>query len=153
MTVAPDIIGRDEAKALGLKRYFTGKPCKHGHVAERYAGGPCVECIREQRREWRAANLEKAREKDRERTRKHRAADPERVRENWRRWRAANLEPVREGDRKRKRLHYAKNKDRVLGQQAAKRAANKDKISSRLAAQQRAARAGSELNGAGQAGL
>jgi hypothetical protein len=111
MTVAPpDIIGRDEARALGLKRYFTGKPCKHGHIAERYAGGPCVKCIREQRREWRAANLEKAREMDRERARKHRAADPERVRENWRRWRAANLELARERDR-----------ERNLGQQAAKR--------------------------------
>jgi hypothetical protein len=142
MTVAPDIIGRDEAKALGLKRYFTGKPCKHGHVAERYAGGPCVECIREQRCEWRAANLEKARETERERARRHRAAHPERVRENWRRWRAANLELARERDR-----------ERNLGQQAAKRAANKDKISKRQAAQQRAARAGSELNEAGQAGL
>ena len=26
---------RAEAKARGLKRYFTGKPCKAGHVAER----------------------------------------------------------------------------------------------------------------------
>jgi hypothetical protein len=141
MTVAPDIIGRDEARALGLKRYFTGKPCKHGHVAERYAGGPCVEC-REQRREWRAANLEKARETERERARKHRAADPERVRENWRRWRAANLELARERDR-----------ERNLGQQAAERAATKDKISKRQAAQRRAGRAGSELNGAGLTGL
>jgi hypothetical protein len=31
----PDIIGCDEAKALGLKRFFTGEPCKRGHVAER----------------------------------------------------------------------------------------------------------------------
>jgi hypothetical protein len=28
-----------------LKWYFTGVPCKHGHVAERYVGnGGCVEC-------------------------------------------------------------------------------------------------------------
>jgi hypothetical protein len=33
-------IGRDEAKALGLKRFFTGKPCKHGHVAERGLSTP-----------------------------------------------------------------------------------------------------------------
>ena len=83
-------------------------------------------------------------------------------------WRAANLELAREGDRERKRLHYAKNKDRILSERAAKRAAdpekareylrvwraaNKDKISKRQAAQRRAGRAGSELNGAGQAGL
>ena len=34
-----------QAKAKGLDRYFTGKPCIHGHVAERYVnGGDCVEC-------------------------------------------------------------------------------------------------------------
>lgn len=28
-------------------RFFTGKPCKHGHVAERYvSSGGCVECLR-----------------------------------------------------------------------------------------------------------
>lgn len=30
-----EIITRQEAIAQGLRRYFTGKPCKHGHVAER----------------------------------------------------------------------------------------------------------------------
>jgi 5-methylcytosine-specific restriction endonuclease McrA len=43
--VLPPIITRDEALALGLGRYFTGEPCKNGHVAERYARGrACVEC-------------------------------------------------------------------------------------------------------------
>jgi hypothetical protein len=88
MTVAPpDIITRDRARALGLTRYFTGEPCKHGHVAERWmSGGRCTAC----RREWRAANLEKVKERDRERARRCRAADPERARENWRRWRDAH---------------------------------------------------------------
>ena len=164
----PSIIGRDAASALGLKRFFTGEPCKHGHVAERIVSSHgCMECDRARAIEWRAANLEKAREGDRERARKHRAADPERAREKGRRWRAANLELAREGDRERKRLHYAKNKDRILSERAAKRvadpekareylrvwrAANKDKISKRQAAQRRAGRAGSELNGAGLAG-
>jgi 5-methylcytosine-specific restriction endonuclease McrA len=41
------IISRAEAKASGLKRYFTGKPCKHGHVAERATvNGLCHECSR-----------------------------------------------------------------------------------------------------------
>ena len=166
MTVdPPDIIGRDAASALGLKRFFTGEPCKHGHVAERIVSSHrCTECDRASALKWRTANLEKARERDRERARKHRAADPEKARENWRRWRDANLEKVREKDR----LRYAKNKDKILSERAAKRAAdpekareylrvwraaNKDKISERQAAQRRAGRAGSELNGAGQAGL
>jgi hypothetical protein len=148
---SPHIVGRAQAKALGLKRYFTGKPCKHGHVAERFVSGPCLECSRE----WRAVN--------REYFRKRRAANPERARESWRRWRAANLEKAREGAR----LRRAKNRDRILSQQAAKRAAdpqkareyqrawraaNRDKINKRRVAQYRAARAGSELNGAGRPG-
>jgi 5-methylcytosine-specific restriction endonuclease McrA len=40
------VITRAEAKAGGLKRYYTGKPCKRGHVAERIAGiGQCVRCV------------------------------------------------------------------------------------------------------------
>lgn len=44
-------ISRAEAKALGLKRYFTGEPCKNGHVAEKdTSGGGCVECRRERKK-------------------------------------------------------------------------------------------------------
>jgi len=32
---APRIISRKDAIALGFVTYFTGKPCKHGHIAER----------------------------------------------------------------------------------------------------------------------
>lgn len=39
-------MSRAEAKAAGLKRYFTGKPCPKGHVAERYVNGTCYECIK-----------------------------------------------------------------------------------------------------------
>jgi hypothetical protein len=47
MTVDPPrIISRVEAKALGLKRFFTGKPCRHGHVAERLVTYACMECER-----------------------------------------------------------------------------------------------------------
>jgi hypothetical protein len=31
----PEIIVRKEALAKGLKGFFTGKPCKRGHVVER----------------------------------------------------------------------------------------------------------------------
>lgn len=40
-----EIIIRKDAKALGLSKYFTGKPCKHGHVEERRTdNGNCKEC-------------------------------------------------------------------------------------------------------------
>ena len=39
------IITRKEAKANQLKRYFTNKPCKYGHISERMvASGRCCEC-------------------------------------------------------------------------------------------------------------
>lgn len=38
-------ITRQEAIARGLKRYFTGKPCKRGHICDRYVlRRVCVEC-------------------------------------------------------------------------------------------------------------
>lgn len=40
-----EIITRTDAKDLGLKRYFTGSPCRRGHIAQRFIGsGRCVEC-------------------------------------------------------------------------------------------------------------
>lgn len=41
----PTLISRAEARALGLKRYFTGKSCKHGHLCERQVStGTCIKC-------------------------------------------------------------------------------------------------------------
>ena len=40
------IITRDAAQALNLKRYFTGRPCRRGHICERYVSvGTCVMCV------------------------------------------------------------------------------------------------------------
>lgn len=39
------IVTRKEAIATKSTRYFTGKPCKHGHVAERFTSNrECKEC-------------------------------------------------------------------------------------------------------------
>jgi hypothetical protein len=48
---------RKEAKATGAKFYFTGEPCKHGHVAPRKTKGACVECIKI---EWQQAAEKRA---------------------------------------------------------------------------------------------
>ena len=37
---------REEAKKTGSKYYFTGQPCKHGHVAARKTKGACIECLK-----------------------------------------------------------------------------------------------------------
>ena len=48
---------RSEAKAQGAKYYFTGEPCKHGHVAPRKTKGVCVECLKV---EWTKGNETRA---------------------------------------------------------------------------------------------
>lgn len=48
---------RAEAKAKGAKYYFTGAPCKHGHVAPRKTKGACVECLKV---EWEKGNVARA---------------------------------------------------------------------------------------------
>ena len=118
-----------------MPRYFTGKPCRCGHIAERRVShGECVECHYRRRLAWRAANPE--------RERKHqlawRAANPEKAREYRRRWRAANKDK-RAGHEERltKRAAAQLRRDRINKRQAA--------------AQRKAARAASELN-AGIAG-
>lgn len=43
---------RANAKSQGASHYFTGDPCKHGHVDKRLAStGACAECVRVRQRE------------------------------------------------------------------------------------------------------
>lgn len=38
---------RKEAIKFGHKKYDTGRPCRHGHMSERYAdSGACISCLR-----------------------------------------------------------------------------------------------------------
>ena len=48
---------RQEAKATNMKYYFTGLPCKHGHIALRKTKGTCVECLKI---EWAVTNAARA---------------------------------------------------------------------------------------------
>lgn len=48
---------RKEAQELGVKHYFTGEPCKHGHIAPRKTKGSCVECLKV---EWQEAAEKRA---------------------------------------------------------------------------------------------
>ena len=48
---------RQEAKDTGAKYYFTGEPCKYGHIAPRKTKGSCVECLKV---EWEKANVTRA---------------------------------------------------------------------------------------------
>lgn len=51
-----EIITRKDAKTAGLTKYFTGKPCSHGHVSQRNtASGMCCQCASEQAKAKRRA--------------------------------------------------------------------------------------------------
>lgn len=40
-----ELIERRAAFEIGRTRYYTGKPCKQGHIAQRYVStGGCTEC-------------------------------------------------------------------------------------------------------------
>lgn len=55
------LINRKDAKAQTLLRYFTGKPCKYGHVDARLvSNGTCCECNRKHVAKWQKAKPEKA---------------------------------------------------------------------------------------------
>ena len=57
------MVSRKEAMEAGLERYFTGKPCKSGHIAERYVNdGHCLCCNAEKNKKYRQDNKEKVAE-------------------------------------------------------------------------------------------
>lgn len=118
-----ELISRETALLSGLKRYFTGVPCKHGHVCERYTKGKeCVHCVidaserrrlkdpvkyahsvRESNRKWSSKNELEYRRQDRK-------SNPEKYREKSRRWRANNPEKAKEINAKQ----YQKNREKIL---------------------------------------
>ncbi len=88
-----DIVTRKEAQERELARYFTGKPCPHGHVAERWAStSRCVECDRKY--------YEANREKIHERKSKYYEANREKLRERKGKYYEANREKLLESQRK-----------------------------------------------------
>lgn len=112
-----DIITKKEAKEQGLKRYSTGKPCKHGHVAERrLSNGHCVECEIEHNKAWREANPDKVRESKKA----YYAANSENVRARSKAWREANSDK----ERARSKERYWSDRDGVYGRLKAWHAAH-----------------------------
>ena len=124
-----DIVTRKEAKALGLVRYFSGKPCKHGHVAERVtSGGTCCECQRTPEAKQRDRERVRARDSEAssQRYRTWRLENPEKAREKLRSWRERNPEHAKQTN---KRSNTKRRKERPFIDTAnnAKRRASKKK--------------------------
>lgn len=129
------IITRKEAKEKGLKRYFTGKPCKHGHVAERVTSqAVCLECKTATDKLYYKDNRERLITKANAYVKSNKDAvaayQKAYVREN-----ADNLKEYREARYKEKRtqisqaqkVYYTKNKEHLCNYQKIRRS-NPDKI-------------------------
>lgn len=98
---------RKQAKLEGRLQYFTGHPCKHGHISARSTvNGVCLACAGNKMRTRYAANPEHYREVSRQRREKdpaaHRklvkawkAANRARADQNLKRWRKENRDRVR----------------------------------------------------------
>jgi 5-methylcytosine-specific restriction endonuclease McrA len=125
-----DIISRKEAKLVGSKLYFTGKPCKNGHICERRTvNGCCEECGRqkslkyarehaEQHRINARANYYRDPEKNKAKANQWRLYHPERAIEIQREGRARNLDFYRARHREWK----ANNPEKVNAANAKRRA-------------------------------
>jgi len=119
------IVTRAEAKAAGSTRYFTGEPCKYGHLAERTTtSGECAECYRAKRRRYRAANIDAARAADREYQRNRRLSDPAAARERDRKCLATAEARQRKQEVDRK--YYAKRRLAILAQRKERYATNRE---------------------------
>jgi len=118
------IVGLEEARRRGLRRYFTGAPCRLGHITERYVSTrQCAECQRLHRIKFYRRNPEaeiaavKAyyranRKKIRARANAYDAANPDKKRAFFRAW-------------------YERNREKRAKQKAEERKANPEVVRSR----------------------
>ncbi|UQV43434.1 hypothetical protein KIV45_15820 [Janthinobacterium lividum] len=114
-----EILTRAVARHAGLGRYFTGKPCAHGHVTERYtANALCVGCTSERNKSEKQALIQKEI--------RRRPANLEKGRLSAARYHAENRSEVLAKMSTRNRKYYEKNKERIKMETAAYQAANSE---------------------------
>lgn len=127
-------VTRSQALAAGAPRYFTGKPCPQGHVAERQTKcGGCCECSRikalqryhadpergkASNKSWRARNLDY----DKARARKWKAGNPEKDAAAKRAWAERNKDHLRAKKREWTRENAERLNERLRAQPEKRRA-------------------------------
>lgn len=136
MTTHPVRVPRQQARLRGEPTYFTGRPCKHGHIAfRRVADTRCVECIaRRSKINWQKRRKTHA-DVDRERWRLYREQNREKLRDYNRsvqslprrlaaqkKWRDAN----KEYNEARRKAYYAANWEAIRSRENASHAANRE---------------------------
>lgn len=117
-----NLISRKEALAAGLLRYFTGKPCPRGHIAERFVSVMCCsECTAAAGVAWKKVNVQRVRDT----SRAWRKANPEAARA----MKAASQKRNRATANARNRKWAAQNREQINARVAAWARANPAKCS------------------------
>lgn len=111
-----EIVTRATALSQGLVRYFTGKPCKHGHVSETYVKtAGCVTC----RSLISSRSYKKHQEKERARRKAHYYSNPKDYHRRSRQWEKTHPEKMKESLKKYRQknrgLVNALNAKRYIG--------------------------------------
>lgn len=130
------VISRADAKALGYKRYFTGKSCKHGHVSDRLVSNKmCCDCAKNKISIWRSNNPEKVIQYNR----KYYANNQDKAIVVAAKWRSENPERVKDGCKK----YRTENSEKIsIRRSSLKGRANRRKYESK----RRAIKIGNEIN-------
>lgn len=106
-------ISRKEALNKGLKTYFTGKPCKKGHVCERDIARHCIMChkhnktksnkkYRKNHKEYFKQYCKQYRKDNKEKIKQYQENNKEHIKQTKKQWRKNNPEKVAIGKERRR---------------------------------------------------
>lgn len=122
-----EVISRSEAKAAGKLRYFTGEPCKYGHLCERLVSNwGCLTCACEKEKRKYAndpVHRERTKQKDSARGNyfaAYRAAKRDHYLQLLAAWRSANRSRAREQSRRWRQANKPKKAEEAMRRYAAK---------------------------------
>jgi Na+-translocating ferredoxin:NAD+ oxidoreductase RnfC subunit len=118
-------ISRADAKAQGLKHYFTGALCKRKHLSPRWAkSSDCIQCQKDRVTAWIRNNPDQHKHQKKAAFCRYRDKDPSRRNAVARAWAADNREKSRSSSNKwkHKNLLYSRNASKEW------RSANPDKV-------------------------
>jgi hypothetical protein len=108
---------RAAAAAAGEPQYFTGKPCKHGHISNRCtSSGSCMVCARITRKKTMSKKLAN----DPEYWKKKYAENPERFIASAAKWRLQNPEKSKEVNKRARAKTRAKRTALQIAREASK---------------------------------
>lgn len=121
-----NVVSRQDALRTGLVRYFTGKPCPHGHLCERFVSTyGCVICTDDHKKRYRKEP--EFREKELSYKKVYREENKDQINE-YAKWYWANHSNAKDVNKKSK----AKNAKRVREYNSKYWEQNKDKLSERF---------------------